>query len=168
MPKSRRAALRKRISKNDDAIPRDCKLRYTPGLAGTRRNPGKEDGLIWNGSSFLSPANVDGVYHDDASEDDVEDEILQQIIDRITLAESEERGPISVSLVDIARPEKVRAKGVAREFELIKTPRRVIVLEEEDPSSLTDEDDWESLFAEEAPRKERRPYSAVLRGNDQR
>lgn len=86
------------------------KLRWAPGVAGARRNPGREDGSRWNSSSFMSPADVDGHAEDGWS--DSETEVLQEIIDSLPIKGEygyEDR-PMVVSLLDIARPAK--AKGI--------------------------------------------------------
>jgi len=139
------------------------RLRWTPGLAGSRRNPGREDGTQWNGSSFMSPADVDGYPEDTTSDNEI---VLQQIIEDLTTECEYERRPMSVLLVDIARPAK--AKGIAKDFEIVETPRRVVALHDEEGEWWESDEDWESVYAEETRHIERRTYSEVLRGNDER
>jgi hypothetical protein len=58
---------------------------------------------------------------------------------------------------------------LAKDFEVIGAPRRVIALEddENDVWACSSEEDWEELYLEEN-HDERLMYSAVLRGNDGR
>lgn len=59
--------------------------------------------------------------------------------------------------------------GIAKDFEVVDTPRRVIILEDardSEPSTYADED-WERIYDEsdgETQYKKYRTYSAVLRG----
>jgi hypothetical protein len=85
-------------------------LRSANGVAGSRRNPGREDKFTWNSSFFISPADIDG-YPDDIMSD-FEDEILRQIIQDICNEDEPERRPISVSLIDIAVARPAKAKGI--------------------------------------------------------
>jgi hypothetical protein len=57
--------------------------------------------------------------------------------------------------------------GIAKDFEVIDNPRRVIVLEDDEKIREYDED-WEDIYIEEEPHIARRTYSAVLSGNDRR
>lgn len=57
--------------------------------------------------------------------------------------------------------------GTAKHFEMVETPDRVVVLEDEDFESYSDEDfdddDWEDLYLEgRGHRRERDTYSAIL------
>jgi hypothetical protein len=55
---------------------------------------------------------------------------------------------------------------VVNDFQIVESPRRVVALEDEIGELLdTEEDDWESVYAEEAQRMQRRTYSDVVRGN---
>jgi hypothetical protein len=84
-----------------------CHLRYYPGRAGTRRNPGRMDKLAYNGSWFICPADVDG-RHDDP-ENDTSQEVVE--FEDIWANEgSRASQPIVISLIEIARPAK--AKGM--------------------------------------------------------
>jgi hypothetical protein len=85
-------------------------LRCANGVAGSRRNPGREDKFTWNSSFFISPADIDG-YPDDIMSD-YEDEILLQIIQEICNEDEPERRPISVSLIDIDVARPAKAKGI--------------------------------------------------------
>jgi len=140
-----------------DKIP--LKLRWAPGVAGARRNPGREDGSRWNSSSFLSPADVDG-----HPEDGWGDSNIEVIIDDLS-SKREDEGPqpMIVSLLDIAQPAKV--KGITSEFEVVKT-RRVIALEDVRDGGPYADEDWERIYDEEILYKEPRTYSAVLASND--
>jgi len=162
MPKLRRQNYWHNPQKrNADNIP--LRLRWNPGLAGSRRNPGREDGFQWNADHFLSPADVDGNPNEAVS--DCEIDILQQIIEDISTGDEYEPQRMSVSLLDIARPAK--AKGVAKDFEIIETPIRVVALEEEEAEwPDVDEDEWESIYAVETQHMQQRTYSEVLRGKN--
>jgi hypothetical protein len=56
---------------------------------------------------------------------------------------------------------------VAKDFEVIQGVKRVIALEESeiDPTEQW-EDDWEDLYDDVRGVRERKSYSAVLRGNE--
>ena len=94
-----------------DNIP--LRLRWNPGLAGSRRNPGREDGFQWNADYFLSPADVDGNPNEAVS--DCEIDILQQIIEDISTGDEYEPQRMSVSLLDIARPAKAKGTNPAHQ-----------------------------------------------------
>jgi hypothetical protein len=83
------------------------RLRWADGVAGSRRNPGREDKFTWNSSFFISPADIDGYPDDIVSDDD--HEILRQIVEDTCSRDECELRPMLVSLLDIARPAK--AKG---------------------------------------------------------
>jgi len=90
---------------NKDNIP--LRLRWAPGVAGARRNPGREDRLRWNSSSFVSSADIDGYLED--SWCDTEIEVLHELIG-LSNEDKQERQEMSVALLDIARPAKVKGK----------------------------------------------------------
>ena len=55
--------------------------------------------------------------------------------------------------------------GLAKDFEVIDTPRRVIALEDDDNvRECAGDEDWEEVYLEDL-HDERRMYSTVLRGN---
>ncbi|KAJ7093513.1 hypothetical protein C8R44DRAFT_890733 [Mycena epipterygia] len=156
-----------------------------------RRNPGRMDGVQWNGDSFVCARQVDGDVTRplDVGAWDAEDQE--------NTPGSEERGPqerMVVSLLDIARPAKRR--GVAKKYEVLPTIRRVIELEDDAGSEQWEQwesgsdiwdtqserweiqseqweipardfaaDEWEELYAHKL--EEPRSYSSALRG-DQR
>ncbi|KAF7326794.1 hypothetical protein MSAN_02498900 [Mycena sanguinolenta] len=86
-----------------------------------RRNPGRMDGVQWNGDSFVCARQVDG----DTPNVEVEDEGTR------TEAGSDEqrpRGePMVISLLDIARPAKRR--GLAKKYQIVPRIGRVIEIE---------------------------------------
>lgn len=90
-----------------DKIPRDLRLRKTTGVSGTRRNPGREDGVTWsNGDTFISPADVDG-YPDEAIWDEQLD-VLDEIIRDLPNGEETAREPIMIELEEIAKHAKTK------------------------------------------------------------
>ncbi|KAF9483279.1 hypothetical protein BDN70DRAFT_873970 [Pholiota conissans] len=70
---------------------------------------------------------------------------------------------MTVSLLNIARPAK--GKRVARDFEVVRSVRNVIVLAEENEDTFfVNDDGWERIYDEESV-DYRKSYSSVLRGN---
>ncbi|KAF8888240.1 hypothetical protein BD779DRAFT_1470288 [Infundibulicybe gibba] len=72
--------------------------------------------------------------------------------------------PTLPSLLDIARTAK--AKGIAREFEIVEGVRRIIALDDEEDRDMWDsngseDDDWEEIINEHTA--ERRSYSMAIR-----
>lgn len=126
------------------------------GAAGSRRNPGKDDGVSWNsGKSFICPAAVDGDYKDTELDDET-------FVPARELAPAQEMVPsplMTICLLDIARP--IKRKGLAKDFEVVKKPQHVIALE--DVEGSLEEDDWECIYVAEV--KQTRTYSAVLHGD---
>ncbi|KAF7364920.1 Peptide hydrolase [Mycena venus] len=120
------------------------------------RNPGRRDAFRWNSDAFICPASVDGFRCDerDASAaldlgDNVDPDDVRGVEADLARPAS---APHEVALVDIARQAKL--KGVAKEFEVVDAPRRVIVLDEDafsvvDGPSFLDGDDseWEDIDA---------------------
>ncbi|KAJ7466447.1 hypothetical protein FB451DRAFT_1260889 [Mycena latifolia] len=98
-----------------------------------RRNPGRMDGVQWNGDSFVCAQQIDGnvARPHEAMTWDAED------------AEGttgpQERGAMVVSLLDIARPAKRR--GVAKKYEVLPTIQRVMELEDDAVSEQWEQ--WE-------------------------
>ncbi|KAF8965758.1 hypothetical protein BDZ97DRAFT_1757040 [Flammula alnicola] len=136
-----------------------------------RRNPGRShDGPMggWNSSEFVSPAQVDdGALS--VNDEDVYD--FKVDFDSSPEAEFRHHTDMSVSILDIARPAK--GKGVAKDFQVVRNMRNVVVLPEEEFEIWEDDvferslwdDDWEQIYDEQ--RVDTRPsYSSVLRGND--
>jgi hypothetical protein len=78
----------------------------------TRRNPGRMDGVQWNGSSFVCVSNVDGNEARSTSIVNDHDAPVQasyeDIVSHIDVSDSTSRGAMVVSLMDIARPAKVK------------------------------------------------------------
>ncbi|KAK1223534.1 hypothetical protein PQX77_013582 [Marasmius sp. AFHP31] len=136
-------------------------LHTKPGVG--RRNPGRMDGVKWNGDSFVCATRVDGDDHDSDSErysDSGYDSELDVQDEKRPVRETFE-----ISLLDIAKP--MKAKGVAKEFEIVQTVQRVIALEDDAKSDAWDlascaESDWDEVYDEdllEAPEKPHQTYS---------
>ncbi|KAF8214887.1 hypothetical protein K438DRAFT_765010 [Mycena galopus ATCC 62051] len=127
------------------------------------RNPGRRDGFRWNSSTFLCPASVDGFRPDPrnataaAPYEDCTAADLEERDSRVCLKANAEYEQLlvlplprhEVALMDIARYAKL--KGVAKEFEVLDAPRRVIVLDEDafvHVDGLDDDSDvseWEDI-----------------------
>ncbi|KAJ7127256.1 hypothetical protein C8R43DRAFT_1074931 [Mycena crocata] len=151
-----------------------------------RRNPGRMDGVQWNGDSFVCARQVDGV-HDENGWDAEEQE------DAVYSEEQRPEAQMVVSLLDIARPAKRR--GVAKKFEVLPTVQRVIELEDDAVSEQWEQweagsdawdvqserwdsqseqweipegdhtaEEWEELY-KECLEKESRSYSSAVQGN---
>ncbi|KAJ6585307.1 hypothetical protein B0H19DRAFT_1109158 [Mycena capillaripes] len=113
------------------------------------RNPGRRDGFRWNAAAFICPASVDGFPPD--LRDPAAATMFEDNADREDVWEPEPCArPTSrheVALMDIARYAKL--KGVAKEFEVLDAPRRVIVLDEDafwdEPQFLDDDSEWEDV-----------------------
>ncbi|KAJ7914477.1 hypothetical protein B0H13DRAFT_2002783 [Mycena leptocephala] len=121
------------------------------------RNPGKRDGFRWNANSFICPASVDGCRRDVRDWTAYEDaDPGREDVDHPDPDTHNERPATrhEVALMDIARYAKVKA--IAKDFEVLDAPRRVIALDEDvfmnGPQSrfLDDDSDWEDIdgFAE--------------------
>ncbi|KAK7052969.1 hypothetical protein VNI00_004289 [Paramarasmius palmivorus] len=138
----------------------------------TRRNPGRMDGVRWNGDSFICARNVDGIDESDIHEPEPGVEEYELAVRRETTRTKE------VCLLDIAKP--MKARGVAKRFEVVRTVQRTIALDEEDfddgsecwdvMSRFDDEEsEWEEIFLEGKDEEKvevlRPTYSAVLREN---
>ncbi|KAF9257055.1 hypothetical protein L218DRAFT_965676 [Marasmius fiardii PR-910] len=106
-----------------------------------RRNSGRMDGVRWNGDSFICPWNVDRRY--DASGNDFDfgdgDDSDWEESEYPERVEANGVSQATVLLMEIAKPMKV--KGIAKNFEVLQTVQRVIVLEEED--DMKSESGWE-------------------------
>jgi len=83
--------------------------------------------------------------------------------------EQEEKLPEStpvVSLLDMARPAKPR--GIAKHFEVVESPHRVIALEDLDVDTEEgfEDEGWEDLYEDEwdiPSQNQRKTYSAIVR-----
>ncbi|KAJ7141948.1 hypothetical protein C8R43DRAFT_1131257 [Mycena crocata] len=157
-----------------------------------RRNPGRMDGVQWNGDSFVCARQVDGdKVHDEHVAWDAEEQE-----DSVQVEEVEDRRPqthIVVSLLDIARPAKRR--GAAKKSQSVPTLRRMIEFDDDTVSEQWEQweaesdawdmqseqwesqseqweipagdhsaEEWEELYQERFE-KESRSYSAAVRGN---
>jgi len=140
-----------------------------PKAAGVvRRNPGRMDGMRWNGDSFICVANVDG---DNAPQ--LEDEVLQDARHALAGAErtpANKRPAVLASLLDIAKPAK--AKGVAKQFEVVDAVSKIIALDDDDAQTecweldIERDEEWEDLYEseeEESDGSDRQTYAAALR-----
>ncbi|KAF8172616.1 hypothetical protein K438DRAFT_1851428 [Mycena galopus ATCC 62051] len=98
-----------------------------------RRNPGRMDGVQWNGDSFVCTRQVDG---------DEPGRALNAVDqeDAGNEPSDEQRPPMVVSLLDIARPAKRR--GPAKKYQVLPRVQHVIELEDGTQSELW-EDEWE-------------------------
>ncbi|RDB17254.1 hypothetical protein Hypma_001974 [Hypsizygus marmoreus] len=150
-----------------------------PGMG--RRNPGRMDGVQWNGSAFICANHVDGALVGEYTERPWESDGAAERADlpaglRVIPTVDEYRQPhVLSSLLDIAKPAK--AKGVAKEFEVIDPlPHVVVLLDEEVSESLQfpDEDDewrddegtlWDEIKGTgSVDVRERHSYSAAVKG----
>ncbi|TFK31910.1 hypothetical protein BDQ12DRAFT_68645 [Crucibulum laeve] len=123
----------------------------------TRRNPGRMDGVQWNGDSFVCASKVDDGVHTVTVEPDNED-------DYTALYKTPQA--FTVSLMDIAKPAKT--KGIAKEFELVEGIKHVIALDDSeygDDFSQWDDEEWEHVY-DEYRKDTRQSYSAILRGHE--
>ena len=87
--------------KIDDSLPQDWPWKIPKPVGNIRRNPGRMDGVSWNGSSFICAQKVD-----DGSpprEEDVDDHATD--FDDTTVEQTTDDRMV-VSLLDIARPAK--------------------------------------------------------------
>ncbi|KAL0569584.1 hypothetical protein V5O48_012372 [Marasmius crinis-equi] len=117
-----------------------------------RRNPGRMDGVRWNGGSFVCPTRVNG--DDEFWEDEEYYRIMYDDYWTFEYPAEEEEGTAvretqEVSLMDIAKPMKV--KGIAREFEIVPTVQRVIPLEDDAKSENWEvmscaDSEWEEMY----------------------
>lgn len=123
------------------------------------RNPGRRDGFHWNGDGFICPANVDGDLRDTGATDEPEAGFdAGETMTQGDVRESRHE----VAILDIARHAKLkgplqcshidshsRNPGVAKEFEILEAPRRIIALDEDvflDSQILEDdESEWEDI-----------------------
>ncbi|KAI0752603.1 hypothetical protein C8Q80DRAFT_465351 [Daedaleopsis nitida] len=121
----------KQASKSNHRYDRDWRM--------TRRNAGRDDGQTYVSRRFVCGRAVDpsrafetaGGYEMDASR-----EWERECPRREETDDVREHGIAEVAILDIAKPAKRR--GAAKDYEVIKTLRRVIVLED-------DEDEYEDV-----------------------
>ncbi|KAF8652867.1 hypothetical protein AX16_004116 [Volvariella volvacea WC 439] len=150
---------------------------YPIGTA--RRNPGRMDGVQWNGQSFVSPRQVNGDVDDLEHDEELERYLYKRDSSRAEskmpdyLPREEEASRHVISLWDIAKPAKPR--GSNKDYEVVRGVRQVIALDDDNESFAFgseldyvedwDEDDWESLFNEvgDAPQVRRELYSNIAR-----
>ncbi|KAJ7451284.1 hypothetical protein B0H11DRAFT_316018 [Mycena galericulata] len=165
------------------------KVERTVGIV--RRNPGRMDGVQWNGDSFVCARQVDG---DVSRVHDVVAVDAEEQDDELLFEQRPQEGRLVVSLLDIARPAKRR--GVAKKYEVLPTVRRVIELDGDNthseqweqwegrseawdtqseqwesqseqweiPAGDYGAEEWEELYGEKFER-EARSYSEALRSN---
>ncbi|KAK7038620.1 peptide hydrolase [Favolaschia claudopus] len=110
----------------------------------TRRNPGRMDGVQWNGDSFVCRRQIDG---DESTPTDPSAEVA--IWEPIAGAAGDEEKrreynePMVVSLMDIARPAKQRGKA-GKLSKKHKAIQRILDLESiNDNRSERSEEEWE-------------------------
>ncbi|KAF9257059.1 hypothetical protein L218DRAFT_965678 [Marasmius fiardii PR-910] len=146
------------IKARNEAVKSDGKTLSTNKIGVVRRNPGRMDGVQWNGDSFICPWNVDRRY--DGSGDDFDlgdgDDSDWEESEYPEKAPNVNGNPVTttVSLMDIAKPMKV--KGIAKDFEVVQTVRRVIVLDEDDMKSESGwevascvESEWDQIYEDD-------------------
>ncbi|KAJ6584095.1 hypothetical protein DFH09DRAFT_266513 [Mycena vulgaris] len=133
---------------------KNSKISRRPTLSPrSSRNPGRRDGFHWNGDTFICPATVDGFRCDlrDPAAVDAYDDILVRA-DAVDIQSYDpDAAPTArheVAILDIARHAKL--KGVAKEFEVLEAPRRIIALDEDGflggPRFTGDDDlEWEDI-----------------------
>ncbi|KAF7333743.1 Peptide hydrolase [Mycena venus] len=158
-----------------------------------RRNPGRMDGVQWNGDSFVCARQVDG------DEPRAIDPVVEDGEDDNEALPRSHSEPMVVSLLDIARVRPVKRRGVAKKYEMLPTIRRVIELDDGTASEQWEEweadseawdvhseqwetqsevweipggdygaEEWEELYGERFnPNSQGRSYSAAVR-SDQR
>ncbi|KAJ7069536.1 hypothetical protein C8F01DRAFT_516789 [Mycena amicta] len=137
---------------------------HTVAAVRNQRNPGRRDGFRWNSPAFLCPTEVDGFTQHSRDPGDamlpivpetnhvVPPKLLDEdCVDRTGQLE----GRREVSIWEMARyaPEaalKHKPKGVAKGFEMIRAPTRVIALDEDVFSVIaSDSSDWEDALGSE-------------------
>ncbi|KAJ8502566.1 hypothetical protein ONZ45_g11637 [Pleurotus djamor] len=118
-----------------------------------RRGPGGKD-ESWNSGSYICSVEFDMEMSDigsDFSEEEFEDE-----------DEDNRRGSVrTLAIMEIAK--QAKAKGVAKEFEVVEKPRQVIALDDNDQDHWEQYEEWEDLYFEPAEYKV--PYAAVVTGS---
>ncbi|KAJ7197908.1 hypothetical protein GGX14DRAFT_700160 [Mycena pura] len=112
---------------------------------GGRRNPGRMDGVTWNGDSFVSPGHVDGdVKRPHTAYEfgtyDAADELHAEYADDGEVARPDKERV--VSLLDMARPAK--RKGAAKYVILPNVPR-VVHLESDDDGESEQFEQWDEV-----------------------
>ncbi|OSD01030.1 hypothetical protein PYCCODRAFT_1436812 [Trametes coccinea BRFM310] len=142
----------------------------------SRRNAGRDDGQSWRSDSYLCGRAFDSSRDDqDALDDTIDHEEEEWIGDwredvRQNYAVHSYTSPRrEVPIMDIAKPMKPR--GVAKDFEMLDTVRRVIALDEDQRAEWMDDQEedlalqeWESLEWESASGHEHKAsYAAKLR-----
>ncbi|KAF7314576.1 hypothetical protein MKEN_00932200 [Mycena kentingensis (nom. inval.)] len=112
------------------------------------RNPGRRDGSHWNAHSFLCPAQVDG-FRRDARDGatfapELEEADCEECTAHVVFPERRDVNGESVDLENMKRREVgiweiarvAKAKGVAKEFEVVRAPQRVIALNDDEDEDL--------------------------------
>lgn len=138
------------------------------------------DGTYWNNMALTCVRKTHGVLLGDFVEDDVVTgcPLCEEERRRHCATSSGEGSPprtvILDSLLDIAKPAKL--KGLAKEFEIVACPPRVIALPEFDSSqdsevweedwTSDDEDCWQVETEFGTLHQDRRTYSAVVIGKE--
>ncbi|KAI1792664.1 hypothetical protein LXA43DRAFT_309408 [Ganoderma leucocontextum] len=118
--------------------------RFRAGKVVTRRNAGRDDERTWMTSRYVCGAGLEAEWSDECGGDEQDGREL------LVEDEGKHDGRAEVAIMDIAKPMKLR--GPSREYEVVDTVRRVIVLEDEDgwewdgDTELGREDDrWETV-----------------------
>lgn len=113
---------------------------------GGRRNPGRMDGVTWNGDSFVSPGHIDGdVKRPHTAYEfgtcDAADELHAEYADEEDVAKPDKERV--VSLLDMARP--ARRKGAAKKYVILPTVPRVVHLESDDDGESEQFEQWDEV-----------------------
>jgi len=144
------------MKQDDDKSIHNLPHIYRPDVCVLRRGRAR--------TNFIKPAEDEGAI--ELRDEDVYDFKVDFADSRDTRHYTD----MKVSLLDIARPTK--AKGVAKDFEVIRKTRDVIPLDDVDFEIWEDDvfdqelwGDWEQIYDEQRG-DTRQSYSSVLRGHD--
>ncbi|KAJ7673547.1 hypothetical protein B0H17DRAFT_1140881 [Mycena rosella] len=138
-------------------------MRCNLNIHNTRRsrNPGRRDGFLWNARAFICPAEVDGFRRDvrdpAAACDYLDVDQLDAVDSQPTRASRHEVAILEIarhaklkgsSLLHLQHPHTHNSPGVAKEFEVLEAPRRIIALDADadvflDGSQSMEDDAWE-------------------------
>jgi len=126
---------------------RDAKYYWSGGLS-------REGGTRWE--NYLSKADLEPVYDDDAESDDYDD----------TRQETGHLMSLHVSLSDLIRPERKR-NGISQGFEFIPRLRPVMIIDEDDEESTEEDEvlDWEVIPAPGVKHKQRARHATQKRSS---
>lgn len=113
-------------------------------------------------SNFISKGRLvhsRSVCTSDGSEDFDEKDFFESLSSR----PSRSSVPLVIQLNQL--PTKyVRPKGVRRDYEFVESVQRVVAIDDDAQSTVSDFDEWESVFADVTVSPERKPYASVVAG----